>query len=332
MVNSKKLQSKVIMRISTIIFVLLIGVVLASTFFHQVLKLVEKNRYHAPGVYVQVDGKKMHIYSEGNGSKTIVLLGGYGTGSPVIDFSPLIKELSESYKVVVVENFGYGWSDVTKKSRTSENIINETRTALKEAGFAPPYILMPHSIWGLYSLYYANIYPNEIKSIIGIDSSVPSQMNLFGEDMKMSRLSALEEFTGYIRIKTKLQPDSVISKPASEVYTEEEIKLMRLMYCWHANNASLIEEFNSIYLNSETAQDLNYPKSIPVLFLLSQETIDRFNDFGMNWISMHEKLIADNKNSKIVVLPGPHYLHTTCSKSMVEELKLFFPITLYSKD
>jgi pimeloyl-ACP methyl ester carboxylesterase len=329
MVKSNKSQGRIIVGIITKVFVLLIGVVVVSTVFHQVVKVVEKNRYQAPGEYVQVDGKKMHVYSKGNGKKTIVLLGGYGTGSPVIDFSPLIKELSESYKVVVVENFGYGWSDVTERSRTSENIVNETRTALKEAGFTPPYILMPHSIWGVYSLYYANIYPNEIEGIVGIDSSVPSQMDLFGEDMKMSRLSALEEFTGYIRIKTKLQPDSVISKSASEAYTEEEIKLMRLMYCWHANNASLIEEFNSIYSNSEAVIDLNYPESIPVLFLLSQETADLFNDFGMNWISMHEKLIAGNKNSKITVLPGPHYLHTTCSKSMVKELQLFFTKTLY---
>jgi pimeloyl-ACP methyl ester carboxylesterase len=328
-VKSSKSQGRAIMGIIAKVVVLLIGVVVMSTVFHQVVKVVEKNRYQAPGEYVQVDGKKMHVYSKGNGNKTIVLLGGYGTGSPVIDFSPLIKELSESYKVVVVENFGYGWSDVTERSRTSENIVDETRTALKEAGFTPPYILMPHSIWGLYSLYYANIYPNEIEGIVGIDSSVPSQMDLFGEDMKMSRLSALEEFTGFIRIKTKLQPDSVISKSASEAYTEEEIKLMRLMYCWHANNASLIGEFNSIYSNSEAVIDLNYPESIPVLFLLSQETADLFNDFGMNWISMHEKLIAGNKNSQIKVLPGPHYLHTTCSKSMVKELQLFFTKTLY---
>ena len=67
----------------------------------------------------------------------------------------------------------YGWSDLTDKERTVENIVGEIRMALKEANIEGPYILMPHSISGIYILYYANQYPSEVKAIIGIDPTLP---------------------------------------------------------------------------------------------------------------------------------------------------------------
>lgn len=314
---------KVTVKIITALFLLLVTCVVVSTAAHQILKAIERGRYPAPGELVTVDGKKMHVYSAGSGSKTIVLLSGYGTGSPVIDFAPLIKELSKNYKVVVAENFGYGWSDVTGTPRTAGNIVNETRTALLEAGIKPPYILMPHSIGGIYSLYYANTYPEEVEGIVGTDTSVPAQIKVISNGKKMSGLAALEEITGFIRIRTKFNPSSVIKEPDADAYTKDEIKLMRLMYCWHANNTSLINEANQIYANFEAVQNMKYPKSMPVLNFLSKETTDGFATLGMDWVSMHEQIVTENKASRSVVLEGGHYLHRTCSEKMAEEMQSF---------
>ncbi|MDR9796896.1 alpha/beta hydrolase [Aeribacillus pallidus] len=122
----------------------------------------------------------MHVYTKGDGENTIVLLSGLGTAAPVLDFEPLVNELAKNHKVVVVESFGYGWSNVTNKERTVENIVEEIRTALK-SNIEGPYILMPHSISGIYSMYYANAYPDEVKAVIGIDFTLPQVLEYFGE-------------------------------------------------------------------------------------------------------------------------------------------------------
>ncbi len=114
-----------------------------------------------------------------SGENTIVLLSGLGTAAPVLDFEPLINQMAKNHKVVVVEPFGYGWSDMTEKERTVENIVEEIRTALKESGIEGPYILMPHSISGIYSIYFADKYPNEVKAIIGIDPTLPKAVEYF---------------------------------------------------------------------------------------------------------------------------------------------------------
>jgi len=104
---------------------------------------------------VDVYDGQMHVYSMGNGEKTIVLFPGMGIGLPSADFGPLMRKLSEKYTVVTVEYFGVGFSSETSKPRTSENYVDEIRIALNQAGFEAPYVLMPHSISSVYSEYYA---------------------------------------------------------------------------------------------------------------------------------------------------------------------------------
>ena len=55
---------------------------------------------------------------------------------------------------------------MTNREQTVENIVQEIRHALKEADIQGPYILMPHSISGVYSMYYANTYPDEVKAVM----------------------------------------------------------------------------------------------------------------------------------------------------------------------
>jgi hypothetical protein len=142
-----------------------IGLVFIIALTNAVLTSVERAKYPAPGKMVEVDGERMHVYSEGNGKANIILLSGFGTPSPVVDYLPLIKVLSMDFTVAAVEYYGYGWSDRTNKPRTNQSMIEETRHALMKAGILPPYVLVPHSISGLYALYYANIYPEEVEAI-----------------------------------------------------------------------------------------------------------------------------------------------------------------------
>lgn len=130
----------------------------------------EQSKIQPYGQSVAVDGKNMNVMIQGEGKETIVLIPGFGTASPALDFKPLIDQLSSHYKVVVVEPFGYGLSDVTDKPRTVDNITNEIHEALQQLKINK-YILMGHSISGIYGLDYVNKYPNEVTAFAGIDTS-----------------------------------------------------------------------------------------------------------------------------------------------------------------
>lgn len=161
---------KKIIKILRNILIVILALLIIISIVGQVRKYLEENDVKPLGILVNVDGKKMHVYSEGHGKKTIVLMPGLGSIAPSIDFKPLINELKKDFKVVVVEPFGYGFSEETSKERSVENIVDETRMALKKAKIDGPYILMPHSISGVYAQYYASTYPNEVEAIIMLDT------------------------------------------------------------------------------------------------------------------------------------------------------------------
>ncbi|ETT56217.1 alpha/beta hydrolase [Paenibacillus sp. FSL H7-0350] len=269
----------------------------------------DKKKIETYGQYVNVEGKKMNVSIQGSGEQTIVLLPGQGTPSPVLDFKPLIDELSPSYKVVAIEPFGYGLSDETDKERTTENIISEIHEAVQQLGLKR-YILMGHSITGLYAVSYVNAYPNEVEAFVGIDSSVPNQP---GMDVKLP-LGAMKfaKDSGVMRLLTKLSGDSFKSLDYDE-HTKEQMKFISAV---HGSNSTLMNELSHLGSNFKNGSKLTYPQDLPVL-LFAQSN----NEHNKQWIPLHEEQAKQSSQGKLIPMVGSHYLHHTKYKEIAEEFK-----------
>lgn len=299
------------------ILVIIAGLVIISALSHNMLNSMEKNKYKI-GQTVHVDGKDMQAYVTGKGEKTIVLLSGLGTASPIADFMPLAERLSKDYKVVIFETFGYGFSSTTKKERSNENIVNEIRTALKELEISGPYILMPHSISGIYSMYYAKKYPNEVEAIIGIDESVPNQTKT-NKDEDMSSSLTLLNTLGILRDISYLSPSADDGMNQNNYYSEELVKLKNKATLWNTANVSIVNEMNTVNSNTKELYDVKYPNDLPVLAFLSKDTVDTEQE----WLPLHEELISNDEIQKIETLSGGHYLHWTNADKISEMTKEF---------
>ena len=284
-----------------------------------ILTAIEKKNNLPIGKMVQVDGKEMHVYTKGDGKDTIVLLSGLGTAAPVLDFMPLIDKLSNNYRVVVVENFGYGWSDLTDKERTVENIVEETRSALKKSGIKGPYILMPHSISGIYSMYYANTYPEEVKAIIGIDCSMPNMREYFGESSHTSpKYMAWMAPTGIVRLALLTTSHSFLPLAEEGIYSKENLKLIKMISGWKLGNKNIVSEVNEIQNNLDKTIKMSYPKELPVLIFTKEGSKKR--EDGKTSVSFYETYLNDLDSGKVIVLEGHHYLHWTCSEEMANSV------------
>ena len=273
----------------------------------------EQSKIQPYGQSVAVDGKNMNVMIQGEGKETIVLIPGFGTASPALDFKPLIDQLSPHYKVVVVEPFGYGLSDVTDKPRTVDNITNEIHEALQQLKINK-YILMGHSISGIYGLDYVNKYPNEVTAFAGIDSSFPTQPT---EVMDTESVSILQK-SGFYRLLVKLNPTQIMTPDVNEA-TKEQIKMITLK---NMMNPDIVSEAQLLPTNFKAVQGLQFPKNLPVIFFLVKDDPDI-----KNWTIQHEEQIKNSLHGKIVLLDGTHYLHYTQSKVMADDLKSFIDST-----
>ncbi|MBO7335157.1 MAG: alpha/beta hydrolase, partial [Lachnospiraceae bacterium] len=131
--------------IITLTCIVLIPIILLTVLciYHQIrLRKEESIITHMAGQYVEVDGHNMNVYTEGDGEETLVFLAGFGTPSPILDFKPLYSRISDSYRIVVIEKFGYGYSDEYDGDRSVDTLVSQDRQALEGLNIEGPFILV----------------------------------------------------------------------------------------------------------------------------------------------------------------------------------------------
>ncbi|MGD7054813.1 alpha/beta fold hydrolase [Sutcliffiella horikoshii] len=304
------------------ISVSLVSLVVLWVASHQIMVLFEKNKYEATGQLVEVGGNSLHVHVEGEGPNTIILLPGLGTSAPVLDFEPLMNELSKSNRVVVVEPFGYGWSEKTEKDRTVENMVEEVRTALKEASIEGPYILMPHSIGGIYSMYYANTYPEEVEAIVGIDPTLPAAVDYFDVPVPtMPGFLRAVAPSGIARIVIAGNEEDFLPLAAEGTYSTENLELTKTLTVWNGYNKNIIMEPNEISNNIAKTINMSFPADIPVMIFTPKE--EKTNPAGKSTITFYKEQLENVEKNKIVPLEGHHYLHWTNAEEMSKHVGEF---------
>ena len=69
--------------------------------------------------------------------------------APVYDFKVLYEKLLHDFRVIVIEKYGYGYSDIWDSPCDIDTLVSIQRQALAALGEAGPYILAPHSMSGI---------------------------------------------------------------------------------------------------------------------------------------------------------------------------------------
>lgn len=299
--------------ITIIIVFVLIGAVLHATYFKSKLKQIEPY-----GQLVNVDDGKMHIYSIGNGEKTIVLLPGMGTCLPSADFGPLMRKLSEKYTVVCIEYFGVGFSSETSKPRTVENYVEETRTTLSKSGFEGPFVLMPHSVSSIYSEYYASKYPEEIQAIISLDGTSTAYYDKMPSFLRyILPITKLQQAIGTTSI---IAPLTINKKSLTETgYTEKEINDLTIFAGFSINNTLLEQMLHSGEFIKQT-MNLTFPKSVPYFKVISKKTYETPNKqlkiTPQEYQLQHLKRLGEH--AKYEILEGTHFIYLNNIDKIVE--------------
>ncbi len=287
---------------------------LVSAVINASLNASEQSTLAPYGQTVTLPAGDMNVYRNGGAGPTIVLLSGYGTAAPALDFAPLIREL-DAFDVIVVEGFGYGYSDLDVKNRSIENITAELHQVLAELDVSSPVILAGHSVGGIYARYYAHEYPDEVAAIIGIDPMAATTSSLEVGDA--SSVDSIIAASGLVRWASAILPELV--QPPGTAFTDEERKRIATMTNWNYGSASLSDEWAQIGANSTKANAHPFAPGLPVLEFLASETVEYMPD----WLQNHKAELAGVATHQLEILEGAHYLHWAQSPSMARTIAEF---------
>ena len=153
---------------------LLVALTIGAIYQAIATEIDQRSALPAPGEMVEVGEHGLHMNCIGQGSPTVVLDAGWGYTS--VEWSGWAQpEVAKQTRVCAYDRAGMGWSEPEPGSPNATQTTAELHALLREAGEEGPYVLVGHSLGGLYSRVYAERYPEEVAGMVLVDSSHPDQ-------------------------------------------------------------------------------------------------------------------------------------------------------------
>ena len=141
--------------------------------------LADALRFPRPGELVSVGGTRLHVHCTGEGSPTVILEALSGGSS--INWGWVQPEVAAHTRVCAYDRAGRAWSDGGTPSRDLWGTVEDLHTLLRNAGESGPYVMVGHSIGGVYVRGYTERYPDEVAGVVLIDSAHPEQLERYPE-------------------------------------------------------------------------------------------------------------------------------------------------------
>ena len=312
-------MKKIIKRFLVVMAVLLaipIFLIVVMTIWNSIetkkdLEVIATTKYGA--FYTTSNGDRVnYTLYDSESEQVVVILPGLECISAHYEFDALAIKLSDKYKVVVYEPPGVGLSDWTDTERSVENYSEELHELMQHLGY-DKYTIIAHSFSGLYSLYYTNQYPDEVEAFIGIDATVPAEIEEADHEAyaNAKRLRTLMLKSGLLRLASS---EEVIKEqfPAAKA---DELELCKALWCSAQYNDTKLNEYKNMVSNEEKCMNLTFPDTVPVLYILANDTVSE----DAKWEQLHKDVIT-NKDSKVSIISGDHYLHQSNLQGLVDEI------------
>lgn len=272
--------------------------------------------------YVEINGSKNYVYCYGNSSIVIVLLSGSGVPFPSIEYEKLAKTMAQTYQVIGVEKLGYGHSDIAEDNRYIDDIVHEYRCVLQELGIETPVILAAHSMGFLEAIRWGQMYPSEIRGILGIDPAIPECYREFNVEDATNKLVEMSN-DEHLR---KEMADVIVKQIAEEQdISSIEKKKLEALALRNLANKNWISEAKNIRESVNLVEENNPYLQIPMLFFISNgegTTIDK-----ESWIKYSLQYLENIKPSQYQLFDYPHNLYKFVYEDMAQIVKNF--ITKY---
>lgn len=107
----------------------------------------------------------------GKGAPSIVLFN--GSGVTLEGWLRLYPEIESIGTVLAWNRFGAGGSGQPLQPQTGAAVTASARELFAHAGVAPPYLVVGHSLGGLYANLYARLHPSEVGAVVLLEATHP---------------------------------------------------------------------------------------------------------------------------------------------------------------
>lgn len=122
--------------------------------------------------FITVDNTKICINTlglENRQKDQPVIVFQSGMGTPMGNWDPILESVSKMAPLITYDRPGIGESDPIEEMPTIKNVSDRLIKILNHIKIDPPYVLVGHSLGGVYVRGFANYYPELLAGIVIID-------------------------------------------------------------------------------------------------------------------------------------------------------------------
>jgi pimeloyl-ACP methyl ester carboxylesterase len=282
-----------------------------------------KAQYPAPGELIEINGSRMHIHCEGTGSPTVVMEAGSGDCS--LSWALVQQNVSSFTRVCTYDRPGYAWSAPVPGPVTARNVTGRLHTLLTRANISPPYVLVGHSLGGIYARYYAHRYPDEVAGLVLVDPGSEWQMARTGNNFSRELKVAVATKTSSLRGMAKEAANGTLARDMSLVQKYSDPRLPSFEYhafqvLWATEPSfweACADEGDSVFsIWDEVAQqNITALGDIPLVVISSGQdlgfsAVPEENKYAnMVFRNLQEEMASESPDGKyLVAVNSSHYI------------------------
>ncbi|MGB6986988.1 MAG: alpha/beta hydrolase [Candidatus Aquilonibacter sp.] len=289
------------------------------------------------------NGRRMNIYCLGSGSPTVIFDSGLEVGSGTLPWNHVQPAIAQFTRACSYDRAGSGFSDPGPLPRTSNAVVSDLHALLGSAGIAPPYILVAHSIAGLYETLFAARYPSEVAGMVFVDPSASGQEELLSSNFpkysafEAQQLAMLHQCADDPTQKQCAQPaDPHVSAALNAVIRA----MIRAPAAWQ-DPASELDSFGED--TTEVNGAIHGYGAMPLIVLTATEDLKALQaTMGASdaqvtivqkgWISLHDQLAAQSSRGINCVIPHTsHYIQIDQPQVVIDAIRQVVTLTPAAK-
>jgi len=234
--------------------------------------------------------------------------------------------LSQHTRVCAYDRAGLGWSDFVRRPFDRNANASNLHTLLHNASIPAPYILVGHSIGGVYIRAYTQHYPREVVGLIFVDSAHENQTArrlgdrspAAGTLNQLLRLCEAIAPTGIFRLfglGSALMEDTGLSPSVRQAAAST---LHRTTYC-----RTIANELNTSDLDTSLPTPPAGLGNLPLIVLAAGQDITPLLNaspsasstpaplrFGSRWLRLQQELASLSTQGRLTIIENSgHYIH-----------------------